>query len=724
MIYAGSAYGQQFGFVTKGGGNASSAGINHISADPSSNSFYATGIFTGNAVFGSESVSSPGGSDAFLIKYSNDGTEKWAVGSRSSGSVYANRVAADKEGNVYIAGHYQSNVQFGGVTTLTFIANVDVFLAKYDSSGSFQWAVPLSGSGEHECWGLAVDSQGDVYISGLFIGDVDFDGSTISSTGGGLDMYLAKFDRDGNPQWFQRTTSAGQENATNIAITPNDKVILTGFISADTDFGGNNVSHTGGLDIFIAEYDTDGNCVWAIADGSGPDEVIDVITTDTQGNIYLAGRHDGNPSTISGTNFNTNGSQDMLLLKYNRNGIFQWGKSLGSVSSDQLNAIACDSNDNVYVGGQYTGAMTISGTPYSNAGGNDALVAKLASDGTLQWVETFGGIGGENVAGLIGDIYGTLTLGGHFTGTVNFAGNNRNAGAGNRNTYVANIFISSNPDISTTDIVSDSPFTATATSVLSTEGNSAVTAKGFVWDTDPSPTVALSTKSVDGNGAGIFSALISGLTFNTRYYIRSYATNAQGTFYGPETSFRTGNYPISLDGNRDYILDSTQINVETLWSDITDSYVTIESTNGKALSNISISDFTEETGWEYPFGRISFDVTGSQADIKLYFHGSENSDYIYRKSDGRGAIYELEDTEFRLESVGDGSALTVSFSLYDGGEGDSDNTVNGVIKDPGGPATPILNASIPVWDWWYVLVLLGGAWIVYRKFMIMGNKHS
>jgi len=72
---------------------------------------------------------------------------------------------------------------------------------------------------------------------------------------------------------------------------------------------------------------------------------------------------------------------------------------------------------------------------------------------------------------------------------------------------------------------------------ISTDGGNTITAKGVVWSTSSGPTVALSTKTNDGSGAGAFTSTLTGLTLNTVYYIRSYATNSVGTSYGPEVSF-------------------------------------------------------------------------------------------------------------------------------------------------------------------------------------------
>jgi uncharacterized protein (TIGR02145 family) len=81
--------------------------------------------------------------------------------------------------------------------------------------------------------------------------------------------------------------------------------------------------------------------------------------------------------------------------------------------------------------------------------------------------------------------------------------------------------------------------TATSGGNVSADGGSAVTARGIVWGTATNPTIALTTKTTDGTGTGVFTSSLTGLTAATLYYVRSYATNAIGTSYGAEISFTT-----------------------------------------------------------------------------------------------------------------------------------------------------------------------------------------
>lgn len=95
------------------------------------------------------------------------------------------------------------------------------------------------------------------------------------------------------------------------------------------------------------------------------------------------------------------------------------------------------------------------------------------------------------------------------------------------------------PTVTTSTVTSIMSTTANSGGNITSDGGASVTARGVVWSTSQNPTIALSTKTIDGTGTGNFSSAISGLTANTTYYLRAYATNSAGTAYGNEVTFTT-----------------------------------------------------------------------------------------------------------------------------------------------------------------------------------------
>ena len=95
------------------------------------------------------------------------------------------------------------------------------------------------------------------------------------------------------------------------------------------------------------------------------------------------------------------------------------------------------------------------------------------------------------------------------------------------------------PTLTTTAASSITPTTTVSGGTISNDGGAAITARGVCWSTSTNPTIALITKTTDGTGTGAFISNITGLSANTTYYVRAYATNSIGTDYGNEISFTT-----------------------------------------------------------------------------------------------------------------------------------------------------------------------------------------
>jgi hypothetical protein len=116
--------------------------------------------------------------------------------------------------------------------------------------------------------------------------------------------------------------------------------------------------------------------------------------------------------------------------------------------------------------------------------------------------------------------------------------------AGNSTTYSNEVSISIPVPITVPVLTTTATSSLTSIGVvtggnITSDGGGNITSRGVVWGTSTNPTISLTTKTTDGNGSGSFTSNVSGLTANTQYYVRAYATNSAGTSYGNEISFTT-----------------------------------------------------------------------------------------------------------------------------------------------------------------------------------------
>ena len=240
-----------------------------MAVDASGNT-YITGYFSGSVAFGSTTLVSAGGQDIFLAKYDNTGSFQWAkrAGGTSGDVAYGVVVSGS---DVYITGtcaNLTANFNTPSATGSNEItsAGQDIFLAKYNSSGIFQWAKRAGGTSNDVAYGVVV-SGSDVYITGYFQGTANFNtpsatGSNEITSAGSLDIFLAKYDNTGSFQWAKRAGAVGTSNdaAYGVAVSGSDVYITGGFrgtanFNTPSATGSNELTTVGTFgDVFLARY--------------------------------------------------------------------------------------------------------------------------------------------------------------------------------------------------------------------------------------------------------------------------------------------------------------------------------------------------------------------------------------------------------------------------------------------------------------------------------------
>lgn len=306
----------------------------------------------------------------------------------------------DNSGNIYISG--ESNTLLGtGVATpgshqTTFAGgNKDGFLVKFNSNGIRQWGTYYGGSANEVGNACVTDALGNVYLSGSTMSNnaIATAGSHQATFGGVLDAYLVKFNTNGVRQWGTYYGGGAIDVSDfSCAIDASGNIYLAG--ETETLAGGGPIIATpgthqttyGGLgDGFLVKFNSNGVRQWGTYYGGNSAEYTSGCSTDASGNVYVSGRtysSNGNSIATPGA-FQTafvGGAYCSYVIKFNANGLREWGTYVGSVNWGT--ACATVGTGTVYLTG-FTGLNTpyeisTPGSFQSTFGGTvDAFLVKL-----------------------------------------------------------------------------------------------------------------------------------------------------------------------------------------------------------------------------------------------------------------------------------------------------------------------------------------------------------
>lgn len=357
-----------------------------ISVDETGN-IYITGTFKYSTLFlDSITLKSSGQTDIFLAKYNSKGKVMWAKNLGGEYDDYIHSVSTDGSGNIYVVGEFKSKSFKLDSITLSNNGMEDIFLAKYDLNGNIQWAKKAGGGSKDYALSVANDNKGNIYFTGGFRSQfLTFGSTTLTNMNEYDNVFITKFDSNGNAIWAKSAGGPGKEWANSIAVNSSGNIYITGHFGSSTiQFGTNTLMNTGNVSIFLTAYDPNGNVVWArSASGDGFNE-SNSVSTDLIGNVYITGYYNSSTITFSSISLtNQNTAQDnFFLAKYDKNGTLIWAKSNDTAETF---SVKLDVLGNIYVAGTFWGStINFGSTLLTTTNGGDTFIAKLSKSLSLK----------------------------------------------------------------------------------------------------------------------------------------------------------------------------------------------------------------------------------------------------------------------------------------------------------------------------------------------------
>lgn len=337
------------------GNGLSSSGGGSVAVDGAGN-VYVTGRFTGPLAFGLLSTrQSANGSDAFLVKFDNQGTAQWLQQADRPGGI-GEGVAVSPTGDVCVAGVFAASS-----------AGAAVFVHQYDAQGGLVWSQTAAGNSEvRATTAVALDATGNVFVAG----------------NRATDVFLHKYSPLGALVWARSGGGPGRDGAGSLAVDASGNAYLAGYFLAQATFGGVGLASQGGgndQDTFLVKYDPLGAVLWARNVGSEYHDVSGAVALDAGGNPYVSGDFSGT-LVFGGTALPTAGSSDVFVAKFTPQGTPQWALRDGGPEAEYCRSLAVRGTGEPFVAGDfYFQRSSLAGQAFVGRGNGDAFVARLGS---------------------------------------------------------------------------------------------------------------------------------------------------------------------------------------------------------------------------------------------------------------------------------------------------------------------------------------------------------
>jgi len=269
---------------------------------------------------------------------------------------------------------------------------------------------------------ISLDSNFNMYYIDVFSGTMDFGGGNRTSNGK-QDFYFIKMDSNGVYQWDYTKGGIEDDSISRNTIDSSGNIYLVGAFQETIDFGGGN--RTGSYDNrgFIVKLNSSGVYQWENVFSSTTPIYFNNIARSTNGNIYLLGIFEGTINFGGGDRTCPVDQYSLFAIKLDNNGVYQWDYT--KIIDYPLINLRVDNNDNVYIAGSFRGVINFGSGIIVSEGDFDDYIVKLNSNGTFQWVYTYGGNSDDILYDIEIDSNSNVLTTGMFQDCVNFGGGER-----------------------------------------------------------------------------------------------------------------------------------------------------------------------------------------------------------------------------------------------------------------------------------------------------------
>ncbi|MBN9118258.1 MAG: SBBP repeat-containing protein [Planctomycetes bacterium] len=346
---------------------------------------------------------------------------EWAVRAGGPKADKARGMALDKNGNVYLTGEFGETADFGEFK-LTSRGGLDYFLAKYDPTGKCLWVRQGGGGKTDRGYAVAVDRDGNAYVTGHYEStDADFDGVKLSNAGD-YDAFVAKYDSAGKLLWARRAGGAGYDYGHGVAVDGKGSAYVGVSVVGDATFGDTADKEPGKASrAVVACYAPDGALRWLARPRGKGSSSCGSIAADEAGNTWLCGGYGGEQEFGPGVGLKAATGRGAFVAKFDPAGKALWAAGTDGRADGAATSVGVDGKGRCYVAGMFKGTVAgIGDTTFTSEDNYDIFVAAFDGGGKPLWVRHAGGKGIDYALGLAADPAGGCYVVGEISTTCDF----------------------------------------------------------------------------------------------------------------------------------------------------------------------------------------------------------------------------------------------------------------------------------------------------------------
>jgi len=376
------------------------------------------GSFENQITFENQALTARGEEDIFLCRLQANGEVAWAKRAGSQLEDEVADIALDADDNLIVAGSYWLKGNFDEIELTTPSNPKAIFIAKYNLGGQLLWAKSLSGTGLKNVEDVVCNQNNEIFLTGYFEKTLQID-DTLLTSNGITDLFLAKFNSEGQLQWAVNQGNKGDTRGTALGLMSNGDAIVAGFFNDTTEIADTILTaNTQDQDVFVARFDQNGMPIWAKKAGGVFDSDVTALVIDAQDNIYLTGYFVGVMRLSADLSISSSsGNSDFFLLKYQPDGTPTAARALGGMLLEQ--ALDMEMQHNILlVSGFYQGDMTLDAFSLASGNALSGFVAGFDLNLQTKWLKNLAADAFLYAAQVVGYADNTVMAGGSFTGNV------------------------------------------------------------------------------------------------------------------------------------------------------------------------------------------------------------------------------------------------------------------------------------------------------------------